>query len=142
MWGSAQPQRSSHLTSPYGCGWHVDRAAFDGMLADAVAEAGAQVRLGTACTGVERVAGGWSLTLVERRRTSAIDARVVVDATGRGARVGRYLGARRVVFDRLVGLGATFAASDVDDQRYLLVEAARWAGGTRRPPRVTGWWPC
>jgi flavin-dependent dehydrogenase len=129
VWGDARPQRSSHLTSPYGCGWHVDRAAFDGMLADAAAEAGAQVRLGTACTGVARIAGGWSLTLVERRRTSAIEARVVVDATGRGARVARHLGAHRVVFDRLVGLGATFAASDVDDQRYLLVEAA-----------PVGWW--
>ena len=53
----------------------------------------------------------------------------MVDATGRGARVGRLLGAHRVVFDRLVGLGATFAASDVDDQRYLLVEAA-----------PVGWW--
>jgi flavin-dependent dehydrogenase len=129
VWGDAQPRRSSHLATPYGCGWHVDRAAFDRMLADAAAEAGAQLRLGTACTGVERVAEGWSLTLVEGRRTSAVDARVVVDATGRGARVGRHLGARRVVFDRLLGLGATFAASDVDDQRYVLVEAA-----------PVGWW--
>lgn len=126
VWGDAEPRRSSHLATPYGCGWHVERAAFDAMLADAAAEAGAQVRLGTACTVVERVAGGWSLTLAAGR---PVEAHVVVDATGRGARVGRLLGARRVVFDRLVGLGATFAASDVDDQRYVLVEAT-----------PMGWW--
>ena len=34
-WGEATPRMHSHLLSPWGCGWHVDRRAFDLMLAQA-----------------------------------------------------------------------------------------------------------
>ena len=61
LWGDAAQQSHSHLLNPYGCGWHVDRRAFDHMLAHAAVAAGRQPlrrreRCSTACTA--RAAGG------------------------------------------------------------------------------------
>ena len=41
LWGDTVQQSHSHLLNPYGCGWHVDRRAFDHMLAHGAAAAGA-----------------------------------------------------------------------------------------------------
>jgi flavin-dependent dehydrogenase len=131
-WGSTELLDHSHLLSPYGCGWHLDRLAFDRMLADAAAAAGAQLRSGTICAGCDRSAGGpWELRLSEggRRVPGTIRARALVDATGRTAHLGRYLGAERIVFDRLVAVGALFGRVDVTAEGYVLVEAI-----------ADGWW--
>src|SRR5262249_56535538 len=45
-WGAAEPAERSFVFSPHGHGWHVDRARFDHMLAEAAEEAGARVRRG------------------------------------------------------------------------------------------------
>ncbi|HEU4347712.1 MAG TPA: tryptophan 7-halogenase, partial [Actinoplanes sp.] len=58
-----------------------------------------------------------------------VRARVLVDATGRRAAVGRAVGARRLTFDRLVGVAVTWIGTDPDDQHYLLVETG-----------PDGWW--
>ena len=131
-WGSAELQSHSHLVSPYGCGWHVDRLAFDRMLAHAAAAAGAELRCATAYTGCDRSADGrWRLRLSERGSSApdAVCARVLVDATGRGAHVARQLGAERIVFDRLVGVAALVGQADVTAEGYVLVEAT-----------PDGWW--
>ena len=54
VWGDAQVQTHSHLQSPWSSSWHVDRAAFDRLLAHAAAQAGAylqRLRRGTAPEG-------------------------------------------------------------------------------------------
>jgi len=65
LWGGATPQEHSHLMSPYGCGWHVDRLAFDRMLAAAAVAAGARLFLGTKLCGCEASIDGWQLHLTE-----------------------------------------------------------------------------
>ena len=64
--GQCRNARShSHLMSPYGCGWHVDRLAFDRMLAEAaVIAAGAELRCGTASSSAKEADDGWALTLM------------------------------------------------------------------------------
>src|SRR5262249_35243692 len=44
--GAPEPAERSFVFSPHGHGWHVDRARFDHMLAEAAEEAGARVRRG------------------------------------------------------------------------------------------------
>jgi len=44
-WETQAARHRDFLNNPYGCGWHVDRARFDAMLAGAAAEAGAELLL-------------------------------------------------------------------------------------------------
>jgi flavin-dependent dehydrogenase len=123
-WGGP-PATASHLVNPYGSGWHVDRAAFDRMLVDSAASAGADVRLGVSASHYRFADDVWEVT------TSAglVRGRVLVDATGRRAAVARALGAHRLPFDRLVGLAASVPEVNTSAQGYLLVETA-----------ADGWW--
>jgi flavin-dependent dehydrogenase len=84
MWGSAELETADFIFNPFGHGWHLDRSAFDGALLDAVRRMGVRV--------------------VEQRAATAAEARFVVDATGRSARIARSRGAHRRRFDRLVAV--------------------------------------
>src|SRR5215831_15381601 len=44
-WETRAARHRDFLFNPYGCGWHVDRACFDAMLANAAADAGAELLL-------------------------------------------------------------------------------------------------
>lgn len=126
FWDGPQAAEHSHLSSGYSSGWHVDRRAVDAMLADAAADAGALLCLGTAVQRVHHDGKVWVMVGSDGRR---LRGRVLVDATGRGAVVGRRVGARRLAFDRLVAVAAGWSGVDVTGEQYLLVEAA-----------AEGWW--
>ena len=59
VWGSEDVDEHSHVVSPYGCGWHVERVAFDRMLVDAAVASGAELRCGAAVIGCELSDDGW-----------------------------------------------------------------------------------
>jgi flavin-dependent dehydrogenase len=133
VWGDSKAEEHSHLLTPYLCGWHVDRLAFDCMLADSAAQAGARLRLGVR---VLRCApspnGGVILHVGEVNDSSRFDeirADFVVDASGRGGAVARSFGSRYATFDRLVGIGAQFADVLAGSRCYTLVETT-----------PDGWW--
>ena len=134
LWGEAAQQSHSHLLNPYGCAWHVDRRAFDQMLVRGAVAAGACLFEGAALQHSVYSEGCWQLqttlgTLLAEVPARTLRARVLVDATGRGARVARALGSERMLFDRLVGVAVHWAGVDAAQQGHLLVEAAR-----------EGWW--
>ncbi|MCW7541728.1 NAD(P)/FAD-dependent oxidoreductase [Aquabacterium sp. A7-Y] len=133
LWGAEEEQSHSHMVSAWGCGWHVDRLAFDRMLADAAVSAGACRLDGTAVQACEAGPGGWRLSLAATpgttrprtagrwpvaRRAAAhagprqLTAAVLVDATGRSASLARRLGAQRLLFDRLVGVAAQWSRAE------------------------------
>ena len=126
VWDVPEPTERSHVSSGYGSGWHVDRRAVDQMLADAADAAGAEVRTGTSVVGACATPSGWEVTGSDGGRWFG---RVLVDATGRGAGVGRRLGAQRLAFDRLVAVAADWSGVDPAREGYLLVEAG-----------LDGWW--
>jgi flavin-dependent dehydrogenase len=126
VWASSVPDEHSHLVSSHGNGWHVDRQAFDRMLADAATGAGATVLTGWSVVGCVPDEDGWRLGAADGR---VVRARVLVDATGRRAGAGRALGARRETFDRLVAVTGGWTDVDVTAEQYLLVESA-----------PDGWW--
>lgn len=126
-WTDAQLLRSDALRSRAGGGWHLDRASFETMLRERAVAAGAQVHCATRVVGVEpgsvhAVAGG---------RTLALGCRVIVDATGVRATVARWLGAQRLVEDRLVCTYTRLRAprARAARERRALVEAVE-----------QGWW--
>jgi flavin-dependent dehydrogenase len=112
LWGSPEPGESPFLSNPHGEGWHVDRQRFEARLAEEAREAGAEWRWGSR---VERI--------------EDLDADFVADATGRSARLARRLGARRLRYDRLVGVCALLSSPTPASDTYTLVEAT-----------PEGWW--
>lgn len=131
-WGAAESaQTHSHLFSPHACGWHIDRCAFDRMLAQRAVDAGALLLQGTAVQGATAQGESWHVELRQERALAptAISACVVVDATGRRAHLARRLGAIRFAFDRLVGVAAHLRVHDPDARAHLRVETNEW-----------GWW--
>ena len=134
LWGEATQQSHSHLISPYGCGWHVDRRAFDRMLAQAAAAAGASLLEGRGLQRSVYLDGQWCLQTSSsadhaEAREQTLQAGVLIDATGRRAQVARSQGSQRLVFDRLVGVAVRWAGADPAEHGHLLVESGR-----------EGWW--
>lgn len=138
LWGSDAPAERDFIYGTGGAGWLLDRRRFEEELAAVAVEAGTDWRYGCrldACTRDER--GGWSIEVSTPRGVETHRADFVVDASGRGARLARLLGACRVRYDRLVGVAAYFQtrasvgtdASVEDEDSFTLVEAV-----------ADGWW--
>jgi flavin-dependent dehydrogenase len=138
-WGSPRPGESSFLANPFGAGWHVDRQAFEAALAEAARAAGAEWRWDRRVLGCARVAGGWRLEVAVGPGSAGpaaapatrevIEVDFVADATGRRSRLARRLGARRVRYDRLVGVFGMLASPTPEADTHTLVEAVE-----------DGWW--
>ncbi len=128
-WGSPRADENPYLASPFGAGWHVDRRAFEASLAEAARAAGAEWRWGRRVHSCARAAGRWRLEVEVGGAREALAADLVADATGRRARLARRLGARRVRYDRLVGVFGILASSTPDPDTFTLVEAVE-----------DGWW--
>ena len=122
-WGSARPHENDFLVDPHGPGWHLDRARFDAMLRDAAVGAGATPVVAPGFA-VHRDGDGW----VVRAGGTTVRARMLVDASGRAARVARSQGAQRRTEDGLVGL-ARFSAAPPDLDPRTVVESCE-----------AGWW--
>jgi flavin-dependent dehydrogenase len=128
-WGSAEPGDHSHLLTPYLSGWHVDRQAFDRMLAETALQAGAQLHLGARVIRVEAETKGGTLFVADSTGAKQVRAEFIVDASGRGAALARWVGARHVLLDRLVGIGAGYPDPHAGTQCYTQIEATE-----------DGWW--
>jgi flavin-dependent dehydrogenase len=116
-WGADQPHHNDFFFMPSNVGWHLDRAAFDAMLANEAQRRGAELILDTRLRDAQRTRNGWRLHLSNER---TIAARFVVDATGSAA-LARRAGARFVAADRLVGVAGLFNQCNGDPR--TLVEA-------------------
>jgi flavin-dependent dehydrogenase len=125
VWGAPIPLDNDFIyLSASTVGWHIDRAAFDAMLAREAQSLGAALMLDTRLRDAEREGDEWLLSLSTGRTLSA---RFVVDATGGNAAFARCCGARFVERDRLVGLARFFEGGGADPR--TLVEAFE-----------DGWW--
>lgn len=127
-WETATPRHQDFVQNPYGCGWHVDRARFDGMLASAAAQAGATPFL-SARTGScsKREDGAWTLEVAQDGTVLSLAGRMLVDATGRKAMLASRLGGKADVADRLIGAVSFCEKSEI--AQWTLIEAAE-----------NGWW--
>lgn len=123
VWGADEVAARSFLFSPYGNGWHVDRSRFDRMLSIAAQESGAAV-FRAKVRGVRPASGGFDIDA-----EIPVRAEVVVDATGRAARVSRGFGARYVRSDKLVCAARLFPARPGEPPAETFVEAVEH-----------GWW--
>ncbi len=127
-WGSTSLVLTDFMFNPFGTGWHLDRAAFDRQLLDALAESGVEV-----LRDQDVVASAhpreWQLTVDGTTGTRTLGARVVCDASGRRATVARAHGASTTRVDHLVAVACLVGRSDDDDDLTSTVQAV-----------PSGWW--
>jgi flavin-dependent dehydrogenase len=129
-WGNEMPGERDFIFSPYGHGWHLDRALFERQLLELAGQAGAELWLGRRAELVGGEPGAWQVRPADTDgRSGGWLARCVVDATGRPAALARRLGARREHADRLLAFAAVFERGADDLDGRTLVEAS-----------CDGWW--
>lgn len=124
VWGSPIAKENDFVFSRHGDGWHLDRAAFDAMLAAEAHNRGVE-RLEARATGAQREGEKWSVSLAGG---ATLQALFLVDATGASASFARTFGARFVATDRLTAF-VRFFEDDVSSDPRSLVEAFE-----------DGWW--
>lgn len=126
-WGSPVPHENEFLLRVRQVGWHLDRAAFDRLLADQAEARGVRVLRATRVLDAVRMDGGWGLPL---STGDALRARFVVDATGARAALARRCGdARHRAVDRLAGF-----------VRFVRQPAGGGAPHTLVEAFADGWW--
>lgn len=134
-WGQPEPAKRDFVMMPFGCGWHLDRARFDALLARRAETLGV-VRLQAGLRGIARSADGWRVHdtgMPTRTHT----ARFVVDASGRSSCLARRVGARLHFLDRQVAALGEFALpDDAAMDQLTLVEA--FEGGWSYSVRIPG----
>ena len=134
-WGSDQVIARDFIYTGGGQGLHLDRRHFDQALAGCLdAFAGSSptrvvTLLGRQVRDLDRQDDGWLLTTDGAAGYQQFAATVIVDATGRQARIARRLGALRVVADRLVGMVCHLELPDGPSEQTTLVETV-----------PDGWW--
>ena len=129
-WGQEAIEENHFIMNPYGNGWHLDRRRFDEMLARAATEDGVALYRDartTACD--EDASSGWRIEYVCETRSCRLQARFLVDATGRARSVARRLGAARVHSDRLTAVVGLFEGTPREQHHRTLVETTSH-----------GWW--
>lgn len=137
IWGAAKPVSNEFFLAPANTGWHVERTAFDAMLANAAQHRGAELRRGSAVRSLDWSGRDWKLRLADG---SMVGARFIVDATGGSAVFARRLGARITTVDRLIGITKFFQSSSKEPG--VLVEAFEhgwwYTAGLPNGKRITG----
>lgn len=127
-WEAPAPRHQDFVQNPYGCGWHVDRARFDAMLASAAAQAGATLFLPARAGSCSKTAdGAWTVEVSQNGVSSSLSGRMLVDATGRKAMLASRLGGKADVADRLIGAVSFCEKSEI--AQWTLIEAVE-----------NGWW--
>ncbi len=147
-WGREEAVSQDFIWGPYGEGWHVDRRRFDDMMLLAAQEAGADVRRSTRATRATlNPLGGqpWHVDAMTDGRSLRFGAAFLIDASGRGSSLARLTSARRMVYDRLVGVVATVeppeAGLSIDNRMLLEATETGWWYSAPIPGsrRVVGW---
>lgn len=138
-WGDDSVGYNDFLLNPHGTGWHLDRRKFGAFLAKKAKLSGAEVKSGNVVVSTERAGEDvFSLLLETREGVQRIAARFVIDATGARFRLANTMGARPLVHDRLLWVGARLdCPAEGDFCRLTMLEAVEegWWYAARVPDR-------
>lgn len=78
-WGSSEPVEQEFMMNPYGHGWQLDRAKFEGALLQAAGDAGCQIFYGGEARAVQYQSGQWHIDT----SVGEFNAQWLLDCTGR-----------------------------------------------------------
>jgi flavin-dependent dehydrogenase len=129
-WSTSDITEIDFLRDPDGHGWHIDRSHLDSWLRGVAVERGAHLLRPAEIVGLVRRGDVWAADLQTRDGRVAIEARVLIDASGRRAASARQLGAERLHDDRQVCGWISGRARDASTSAgFSIVEAVE-----------DGWW--
>ena len=130
-WGNSTLHANDSFFDKHGNGWHLDRCAFDASFANAAKERGAIVYVQTRFLDSQRLPDDtWQLTIRPQRSVpTQLNARFVVDATGRLAQFAHQQGAKRIIYDGLTGVAVILKMRPDSVDTFTLVET-----------EPNGWW--
>lgn len=131
-WGSPQLEPNEFIFHPDRLGWHIERTAFDAMLAAEAATREIAMEPAASFFSALRDGDSWHLTAgTAEGSEKIIRARFVIDASGRAAQFASRLGIRRESDDRLVAISVSHRLPAQQPMRdtYAAIEA-----------RPEGWW--
>ena len=100
-WGTTQTEAEDFLWRPGGRGFVVDRVPFDQALRQAAEDAGVRFIAGRVIAA-RHDAGAMVATVEPGSAAFEIAAGLLIDATGRPSAVARRMGARRLIYERLI----------------------------------------
>lgn len=129
-WPSSGMDHSDHrLRGTYG--WVIDRTRLGMALMKLALENGCRWLYGTVTTCRKLDPSGYQLSVNTRDEAQVVEAKFVVDATGRTGSIVRRLGARRIVDDRLIAAAIRLDRTTSQPDPYLRLTAT-----------PDGWWYC
>jgi flavin-dependent dehydrogenase len=131
-WGEDNFHDNDFIFNPYGEGWHVDRVRFDSMLARCAEEHGSTIYRNSRLVLCEsQKCGKWKIEIANGDQSHTFSTTFLVDATGRVSYAARTQGARRVSWDRLIGIVSFFSSTSQQSlaDSSTLIEAVE-----------DGWW--
>ena len=133
-WGQAEPLHNEFIAHLHGYGWRLQRNKFDYDLAKAAEEKGAQLLLNCTYTRHEKIDNHWNVFCktqqADHETEIQIHAKYIIDASGRKGVFAKKEGAKKQIFDRLLGIYAWYHPQDGQDNNAVpLVEA-----------QENGWW--
>ncbi|MCA1458771.1 NAD(P)/FAD-dependent oxidoreductase [Bradyrhizobium sp. BRP22] len=128
IWGSYEPTDRDYLFHPHGEGLNLSRPDFDLGLAAVAERLGVRITTEARVAALSRLADAWQLLVIRTIGGLEVRATVVIDATGRAASIAKRLGAKPIVFDRLIGIFGRLPAASPRNH-IVTVEAVEH-----------GWW--
>ena len=131
-WGGDDLHENDFIFNPYGAGWHIDRSRFDAMLARSAEDAGAAVYRDARLLSCDNNASrNWKIKIAYGDQRHCLSTKFLVDATGRASCAALKQGARRVTWDRLIGVVSFFSLTSPESvlDSSTLIEAGE-----------DGWW--
>jgi flavin-dependent dehydrogenase len=130
LWGGESHDISDFVLRAQGPGWHLDRSTFDAWLLGEAQAAGAELLSPARLEGAHWDGDRWQAHLRHSGDSIVLEARWIVDATGRPAAFARRNGAALHRLDRLIALAVLAEpAAESDFGSYSQIEASE-----------TGWW--
>lgn len=140
-WGSGSINETPFLYSPYGHGWHIDRASFDHWMIQQARCAGATMLHDTTLNGTPEFDRGWRLTVNRSGcATQSLYGTIVVDASGAGGAFCRSLPVGIERHDKLI---AVFRYAREDDATVTQSDQGQGNGNdgfTLVESCAYGWW--
>lgn len=132
FWGRDTPHAEDTLFGVHGHGWQLDRVRFDAMLREATAAAGANVRAATLRLDAagDAHAPHHLVARDAQGNEDVIEARWLIDASGRAATFARALGAQRIAHDRLFAVHQRLQGGESEDR-----DGRTWVESVE-----DGWW--
>ncbi|MEM7187407.1 MAG: NAD(P)/FAD-dependent oxidoreductase [Bacteroidota bacterium] len=130
-WGSGKANHNEFIYTPFGFGWHLERAAFHRIMIAEARKRRVQFLFETRPDRFEERDVHWRVFANRNGKPTELSGKFIVDASGKNAVFAAGQGARKQVLDQLVGVYRYYELNSEEKQH---VE------GTYIESDKNGWW--